>query len=53
MKYIILQLKVMLESFEMPEYTTNVNSLGTLRILESIKFLKFREENKILPSFNL
>ena len=25
-------------SFEMPEYTTNVNALGTLRILDSIKF---------------
>ncbi len=24
-------------SFELPEYTTNVNALGTLRILESIK----------------
>ena len=26
-------------SFEMPEYTTDVNSLGTLRILDAIKNL--------------
>ena len=33
-------------SFEMPEYTTNVNSLGTLRILESIKFLNLEKKTK-------
>ena len=31
-------------SFEVPEYTANVDGLGTLRILEAIKFLKL--ENK-------
>ena len=30
-------------SFKMPEYTTDVNSLGTLRILETIKSLRFRK----------
>ena len=39
-------------SFKMPEYTTDVNSLGTLRILDAIKSLGFREKNKILSSFN-
>jgi len=33
-------------SFEMPEYTANVNSLGTLRILESIKFLGLEKKTK-------
>ena len=32
-------------SFEVPEYTTDVDALGTLRILESIRLLGF--ENKI------
>jgi GDPmannose 4,6-dehydratase len=31
-------------SFEAPEYTTDVDAIGTLRILEAIRFLKF--ENK-------
>jgi GDPmannose 4,6-dehydratase len=29
-------------SFENPEYTSNVNALGTLRILEAIRFLKLK-----------
>ena len=33
-------------SFEMPEYTANVNSLGALRILESIKFLGLEKKTK-------
>ena len=33
-------------SFEMPEYTTNVNSLGTLRILESIRSLGLEKKTK-------
>jgi GDPmannose 4,6-dehydratase len=33
-------------SFEIPEYTSNVNSLGTLRILEAIKFLKLTKKTK-------
>ena len=36
----------------MPEYTTDVNSLGTLRILETIKSLGLEKKTKILPSFN-
>ena len=33
-------------SFEMPEYTANVNALGTLRILECIKFLGLEKKTK-------
>jgi len=32
-------------SFELPEYTANVDALGTLRILESVRLLKM--ENKV------
>ena len=32
-------------SFQMPEYTTDVNSLGTLRILESIKSHNLEKKN--------
>ena len=33
-------------SFEIPEYTSNINGLGTLRILEIIKNLKFKKKIK-------
>lgn len=33
-------------SFESPEYTTNCDSLGTLRILEAIRILKLNEKTK-------
>ncbi len=33
-------------SFQMPEYTTNVNALGTLRILDSIKSLGLERKTK-------
>ncbi|MDA9650341.1 GDP-mannose 4,6-dehydratase [Candidatus Pelagibacter sp.] len=33
-------------SFQIPEYTTDVNSLGTLRILESIKSLNLEKKTK-------
>ena len=33
-------------SFQMPEYTANVNALGTLRILECIKFLGLEKKTK-------
>lgn len=33
-------------SFDIPEYTANVNALGALRILESIKFLGFEKKIK-------
>ena len=33
-------------SFVLPEYTTNVNSLGTLRILEAIKNLGMEKKTK-------
>ena len=33
-------------SFQMPEYTTDVNSLGTLRILESIKSSNLEKKTK-------
>ena len=37
-------------SFEVPEYSADVNSLGTLRILEAIKSLNFEKKNQILSS---
>jgi GDPmannose 4,6-dehydratase len=33
-------------SFNMPEYTANVNALGTLRILESIRSIKYLKKTK-------
>ncbi len=33
-------------SFELPEYTTDINALGTLRILESIKSLRLEKKIK-------
>ena len=30
-------------SFALPEYTANVNALGTLRILEAVKILELRK----------
>ena len=33
-------------SFHMPEYTSNVDALGTLRILECLKFLKLEKKTK-------
>ena len=33
-------------SFKLPEYTTNINALGTLRILESIKTLGLEKKTK-------
>ena len=37
-------------SFEVPEYTANADAIGTLRILEAIKFHGFEKKNKILSS---
>ena len=34
-------------SFETPEYTANVNALGTLRLLEAIRILGLQEKTKI------
>lgn len=33
-------------SFDMPEYTANVDGLGTLRILEAIRFLNLKDKTK-------
>ena len=40
-------------SFEVPEYTANVDAVGSLRILDSIKTLKLEKKNKILSSRNI
>ena len=40
-------------SFEIPEYTANVDAIGTLRILESILTLGMQKKNKILSSRNI
>ena len=33
-------------SFEIPEYTAEVTGIGTLRVLEALKFLKFKKKTK-------
>ena len=40
-------------SFETPEYTANVDGLGTLRFLEAIRILGLEKKNQVLPSFYL
>ena len=40
-------------SFEVPEYTANADAIGTLRILEAIRFHKLQKKNKILSSWDI
>ena len=35
-------------SFDLPEYTANVDALGTLRILEAVRLLKLEKKVRIL-----
>ena len=39
MKYTILAQSHVGHSFEIPEYTSEVTAIGTLRLLEAIRFL--------------
>ena len=36
-------------SFETPEYTANVDAIGTLRILEAIRFLGLEKKTRFYP----
>lgn len=40
-------------SFESPEYTADVDAIGTLRILEAIRILGLEKKNAFLSSFDL
>lgn len=40
-------------SFESPEYTADVDGIGTLRLLEAIRILGLEKENPFLPSQHL
>ena len=40
-------------SFEAPEYTANVDALGTLRILEAVRICGLIKQNPHLPGLNL
>jgi len=39
-------------SFEMPEYTADVDGMGTLRILDAIRTAKLEKKSQILSSLN-
>ena len=40
-------------SFEIPEYTSDVNALGALRILEAIRSLKLKKKTRYYQASSL
>lgn len=49
-KYITWRLKAMHISFDRPEYTVDINTLGTLHLLETIRTLGLEKKTKFFQA---